>query len=89
MRTTLCVESTIRPDDAAILNAIEFGHYGPAGPRTTVIGIRNGQGEIYRLVECSNLGEFMKITCALDRCGLVEEPFNHRDACDRFHTVFH
>lgn len=89
MRTTLCLESVIRPDDAAILHAIESGHLGPAGPRRTVIGIRNRLGEIYRLVECGNLGEFMKVTCALDRCGLVEEPFSHQGACDRFQTVFH
>ena len=62
MRTTLCLESAIRPDDAVILHAIESGQIGPAGPRTTVFGIRNVSGEIYRLVECSNLGEFMKVT---------------------------
>jgi hypothetical protein len=89
MKTVLCIECAIRPDDEKILTALAQGNFGSEGPRSTVIGIRNGRGEIYRLVECANLGEFMKITGELDRCGLVEEPFDHRNACDRFQTVFH
>lgn len=71
---------------AAISRAHASGSRGP----TTVIGIRNTSGQVYRLVHAVGVAESLAVADRLERLGLVDDPNEFdkaRQGCDSIFAV--
>lgn len=86
MQTKLIQGTAPRADDKAIKALIkaETDPYG-GGPGTMVVGIRNDAGQLYRTIETSGMGEYMRVIASLQALGLRDEVASGermRESCD-------
>ena len=76
--------------DADIVAAISLAHATGSRGTTTVIGIRNAAGKVYRLVHAAGVAESLAVADRLERLGLVDDrnEFDKaREGCDSIFAV--
>ncbi|RQP22246.1 hypothetical protein [Piscinibacter terrae] len=88
---TIRVQGVVPPTiDAQIVDAISrAGSAASRGP-TAVIGIRNTEGRVYRLVHTAGVAESLALAAGLERLGLVDDPAEFdkaRQGCDSIFSV--
>ena len=76
--------------DADIVAAISLAHARGGSGTTSVIGIRNAAGKVYRLVHAVGVAESLAVADRLERLGLVDDPNDFdkaREGCDSIFAV--
>jgi hypothetical protein len=86
MRTLVVPGVAPAPYDAKVVAAITRATRHAARGPTTVVGIRNAAGRIYRLVHAIGVAECIALSDALEELGLVEDRRHEldrvREGCD-------
>ena len=76
--------------DADIVAAISLARTSGGQGTTTVIGIRNASGKVYRVVHAVGVAESLAVADRLERLGLVDDPNEFdkaREGCDSIFSV--
>lgn len=76
--------------DEDILGAIARARSEASKGPTTVIGIRNAEGRVYRLVHAVGAAESLALADRLEQLGLVDDPHEFdkaREGCDSIFSV--
>jgi hypothetical protein len=88
---TICVQGVVPPTiDAQIVDTIARAGSGMSRGPTAVIGIRNTEGRVYRLVHTVGVAESLALAAGLERLGLVDDPAEFdkaRQGCDSIFSV--
>jgi len=90
MRTQTIQGVDIPAHDAAVLDAIDRAARAAASGPTTVVGIRNIEGSVYRVVHAVGVAESLALTDGLEALGLVDdrqELERARQGCDSIFGV--
>ena len=85
MHTQLKQDVPPAADDADVLKAIALAIRPAASGHTTVIGIRNHCGEVYRVVYANGVAEALALIDNLEKLGLVDDRCDAhkvRERCD-------
>jgi hypothetical protein len=76
--------------DADLMAAISLTRASASQGPTTIIGIRNASGKVYRLVHAVGVAESLAVADRLERLGLVDDPNEFdkaREGCDSIFAV--
>jgi len=76
--------------DADVIDAISLARRSRGPGPTTVIGIRNPSGQVYRLVQAVGVAESLAVADRLERLGLIDDPNEldkAREGCDSIFAV--